>query len=340
MKRLIFVLFFSMIFSIGCRTVTLEKRLDPAGSNFLNLVQYIISDEEKKIFLELPPWEREKFIEDFWKRRDPIPQTGQNEFKELYLRRVDEANRLFSKGRKGMLTDRGRIYILLGPPDEILKSEGGQTIDPFAHPSEVVEPIREGTKPSETWIYRNIFSSFEQRIFVRLDFVDVDATGDYKLVTNLREAVPGTISSLLSPNLTILHELNKEEFMRKRLTETKPLFDFNWEIRKIKDEESNLLIHLGVPVKSAYFIEEEGFLKTTFRLNIRIMDPDGRILWEYRKDYPFSVSRSDVENRRIEIWSLEVPVAYILPKGSYNVYIHLMNLAGEEEVKKFLPFKI
>lgn len=333
-------LFLVFILFISCRTVTLEKRLDPQSEEFLNTTQYIVSDSERKVFLELPPWGREKFIEDFWKRRDPIPQTEINEFKELYMKRIEIANKLFSKGRKGYLTDRGRIYVLFGPPDEMIKSEGGQYIDPFADARTVQLPTREGSKPIETWIYRNLLSAMQERIYVRLDFADVDGTGDYKLISDLREAVPGTISTILNPNLTLLHELNKEEFFRKREKGEKPIFDFNYQFKKIKAQDSNLIIRLEIPIKSVYLEEVNNFLKANLMVSIQILDLNEKILWEFKKEYQFSTSKSDVIEGRVKDWIVDIPVTHILPKGSYNAYICIFNLIAKDEIKKLLPFKI
>lgn len=338
MKK-IFILIF-LIFIISCRTIYLEKRLDPSAQEFLDITQYIITDSEKKIFLELPPWEREKFIEDFWHRRDPFPETSVNEFKELYMKRIETANKLFSKGRKGYLTDRGRIYVLFGQPDEVIKSEGGQYIDPFADARTVQLPTREGSKPMETWIYRNILTAMQERIYVRLDFVDVDGTGDYKLVTDLREAVPGTISTILTPNLTLLHELNKEEFFRKSLKEEKALFDFNYQFKKVKSKDGNLLIRLEFPIKSIYLEEDGNLLKAQLRVYLKILDLSEKVLWEFGKDYFFSASRRDISEGKVQSWIIEIPVLKVLPKGSYNVYIVAINTIGKEEVKKLLPLKI
>lgn len=325
---------------ISCRTITLEKRLDPLSQEFLDITQYIISDNEKKIFLELPPWEREKFIEDFWQRRDPFPQTEVNEFKDLYFKRIEIANKMFSKGRKGYLTDRGRIYILFGSPDEVIRSEGGQYIDPFADARTSQFPTREGSKPIETWIYRNILMGLQERTYVRFDFADVDGTGDYKLITDLREAVPGTLSTVITPNLILLHELNKEEFHRKRLKGEKPLFDFNYQFKRVKSKEGNLVIYLEFPLRNIYLEEEAGILKTELRIDIKIMDRNKKVLWEFKKDYPFTVTRLDVSEGRIQSWIIDIPVTETLPSGSYNVYIICVNTSGNEEIKKLLPLKI
>ncbi|MCK7541168.1 MAG: GWxTD domain-containing protein [Marinilabiliales bacterium] len=78
-----------------------------------------MTKEERKIFLELPADGRDDFVEEFWKRRDPDPDTALNEYRLEYEQRVERAGQLFhGEGRSGWQTDRGRIYILFGPPSE------------------------------------------------------------------------------------------------------------------------------------------------------------------------------------------------------------------------------
>lgn len=86
---------------------------------FLSKVQYIITKDEAKFFRHLPESKRQEFIRMFWEIRDPHPETDENEFKEDYLKRFEDANRMFSSAREGWLTDRGKTYILLGPPRHI-----------------------------------------------------------------------------------------------------------------------------------------------------------------------------------------------------------------------------
>src|SRR3954471_9212683 len=82
-------------------------------------VGYIITPEEKKAFLALQTdEERENFIENFWRRRDPNPDTEENEFREQYYERIAYANEHYTSGIPGWKTDRGRIYITWGKPDE------------------------------------------------------------------------------------------------------------------------------------------------------------------------------------------------------------------------------
>jgi GWxTD domain-containing protein len=149
-------------------------------------VPYIITSEEREAFKKLTTdAEREQFIEQFWERRNPNPGSGYNEFKEEYYRRIAYANEHFSSGIPGWKTDRGRIYIMYGPPDEI-----------DAHPSggSYMRPASEGggetsTYPFETWRYRYIDGIGNN---IELEFVDPTMTGEYHLTMD-----PGEKDALL-----------------------------------------------------------------------------------------------------------------------------------------------
>jgi GWxTD domain-containing protein len=141
-------------------------------------VIYIISDEERKVFEELTtPEEKENFIEQFWFRRDPDPKTAANEFKTEHYRRLAYVNEKFSVGMPGWMSDRGRIYIIHGPPVQI-----------EAHPTggQYQRPLREGggwtqAYPWERWRYHFIEGIGQD---IELEFVDRSMTGQYKLALN------------------------------------------------------------------------------------------------------------------------------------------------------------
>src|SRR3954466_14876244 len=91
---------------------------------------YIITDEERKAFKKLETdEERERFIEEFWRRRDPDPDTDENEYREEYYERIAYGNEHFASGIPGWKTDRGRIYIVYGKPDEIETHPSGGSYD-------------------------------------------------------------------------------------------------------------------------------------------------------------------------------------------------------------------
>ena len=119
MKKTLFILFlvYSLIL-LSCASYKLEKSADPESKEFFSTVRYIITAQERKTFRNLPPSERKNFIEEFWEKRDPDPDTEINEFKEEYFSRIEEANLLFKEGSTpGWLQERGRVFITLGPPD-------------------------------------------------------------------------------------------------------------------------------------------------------------------------------------------------------------------------------
>jgi len=134
-------------------------------------VAYIVSDEEKKAFKQLDTdVAREEFVEQFWERRDPTPGTSENEFKEEIYRRIAYANDHFSTVMPGWRTDRGRIYIQYGPPDEI-----------NAHSS---APGPRPGIPVELWRYKHIEGVGNNIVIA---FVDTGRNGEYRMTTDPSE---------------------------------------------------------------------------------------------------------------------------------------------------------
>jgi GWxTD domain-containing protein len=158
---------------------SLYKELNPTDKKWLDEdVKYIITDEEREGFLKLSnEEERDAFIEQFWLRRDPTPDTPENEYKEEHYRRIAYANEHFASGIPGWRTDRGRIYIVFGPADEIDSHPSGGTYE---------RPFEEGggetsTYPFEDWRYRYIEGIGNEVI---IEFVDQCMCNEYRISTN------------------------------------------------------------------------------------------------------------------------------------------------------------
>jgi GWxTD domain-containing protein len=138
-------------------------------------VVYVITGEERSVFESLTTAEeKEQFIEQFWFRRDPDPKTAENEFKEEHYRRIAYTNERYFAGKPGWQTDRGRIYIIHGPPAEIQSHPTGGMYD---------RELRAGggetyAYPWEMWRYRNIDGIGDD---IMLEFVDKSMTGEYRL---------------------------------------------------------------------------------------------------------------------------------------------------------------
>lgn len=144
-------------------------------------VAYIITKEEKRAFDALTTdEERENFIENFWRRRDPNPDTEENEYREEYYERIAYANQHFTSGIPGWKTDRGRIYIAWGKPDSVESHPSGGSYD---------RPSYEGggsttTYPFEIWFYRHLDGVGDG---IEIEFVDPTGTGEYRVARNANE---------------------------------------------------------------------------------------------------------------------------------------------------------
>jgi GWxTD domain-containing protein len=146
-------------------------------------VAYIITAEERAAFQQLSTGQqRENFIESFWLRRDPTPGTLTNEFKEEHYRRIAYANDRFASKLPGWKTDRGRIYITFGPPDEVESHPSGGSYN---------RPASEGggstsTFPFEVWRYRYLEGA-GLGANVQIEFVDTSMNGEYRMTMDPSE---------------------------------------------------------------------------------------------------------------------------------------------------------
>jgi GWxTD domain-containing protein len=182
----------------------LRQELKGTYKTWLNQeVTYIISDDERKAFMTLSnDEERDSFIEAFWQRRNPNPDSPENEFREEHYRRIQYANDHYAAGKPGWKTDRGHVYISFGKPDDIESHPSGGTY---------LRPQDEGggttsTFPFEVWHYRYIEGIGEN---VNLEFVDTCQCGDYHFTIDRSEKdallmVPGA-------GLTQWEEMNHKD---------------------------------------------------------------------------------------------------------------------------------
>lgn len=146
-----------------------------AYRQWINHHESILTQSERDAWKKLnTDDERDKYIEEFWRSRDPDPDTEENEFKEQFYERVAYANEHFSSGKPGRMTDRGRIYIKFGKPDSVESHPTGGSYDR--------QPWEGGgsttTYPFERWFYRYLPNG---RSGVELEFVDPSGSGEYRL---------------------------------------------------------------------------------------------------------------------------------------------------------------
>jgi GWxTD domain-containing protein len=185
----------------------LREEIKGAYKTWLNQdVAYIISDDERKAFRTLSnDEEREAFIENFWLRRNPNPDSPENEFREEHYRRIAYANEHFAAGKPGWKTDRGHVYIAFGKPDSIDAHPAGGNYN---------RPMEEGggntsTFPYEIWNYRYIEGIGEN---VDMEFVDTCQCGDYHFTIDRSEK--DALLNVPNAGLTLMeeqHQANKAD---------------------------------------------------------------------------------------------------------------------------------
>jgi len=218
-------LIFLLVLLTGC-TLTSRMDLDPEIEDFYEEARLVMTSEEKKIFNHLPDKEsREEFIEDFWEKRDPNPDTEVNEFKEEFYERVEYANDRFKEGIPGWKTDRGRIYIHFGFPDRIEQQ-------PMLNNPEI--------KGYLLWVY--------YRYNFAVEFIDKRGDNTYRL--NPYSGIYGSLFEAM--------ERAKFGIAYSNDIGTKYI-DFKINYDRGKDE-----LDISIPVKGLTFVEEEGKLRAEF----------------------------------------------------------------------------
>ncbi len=296
----------------------LFKELDSQYKKWLNEdVVYIISPEERSAFVHLQTnEEREQFIEQFWQRRNPDPDSAENTYKEEHYRRIAYTNEHFASGIPGWKTDRGRIYIMWGPPDEIESHPSGGSYD---------RPSSEGggttsTYPFEDWRYRYLEGIGED---VNIEFVDPTMTGEFHLTMDPSEKdaltyVPGAgLTEMESMGLASktdrfsntdgthtaapigMRPESQSEFSRlelnakiqqappvkfkdleavvtSRVVKDQVKFDYRFDFLRITSDTVLVPISIQIPTRQLSFAEKEGVDSATVNLFARITTLSGR----------------------------------------------------------------
>ena len=340
-------------------------------------VVYIITKRERDVFLRLQTdRQRDIFIEAFWKQRDPTPGTPRNEFEEEHRRRLEYANRIYGRSTPlpGWKTDRGRIYILLGPP---------KNIEQYTNVN--------GVYPTEIWFYLGdpdlgLPTAFNIIFFKRDgsgDFIlysptqdgprsliassmggyrDVSRaaasmTNDQAAYKELQELEPNLASQTLSLIPGEHAQPGYESMASTRLLATiaqvpttKISTDYADAILKFKDfveveytanyVPSEVLVQVirdaageglvNYTVEPARITAEEvdGRYEIRFRLTGRVSDAAGKTVYQFDKDFPFSLNASELEDVRSK--SLSIQDVFPLVPGRYNFDILVKNVLSKE----------
>ncbi|MGB7294279.1 MAG: GWxTD domain-containing protein [Candidatus Aminicenantales bacterium] len=282
------VIFLWALFPACSARTEAAKSLDAQTLKFLSEVRYLISKEERQDFLWLPPAERARFIKEFWKQRDLSPETEENEFKHEYYQRIEEANRLFTEGgTPGWLQDRGRVYILIGAPDQREAYPRGRTFYDV---------------PREVWYYG----------FFPIVFVDSYWSGNYRL------------DPLSAQHLA---EINKTQVgFRPRIARRGgPPNVLKLALKMHKTPDERHLLRVEVPFRDIAFTANGEKLESTLELSLSVLDGSRKKVWGYQRRYPIVLTRKQMAGKSTREYVIEIPL--LLEKGDYDLVVELTNSA-------------
>lgn len=239
----------------ACASNRVVQALDEESREFLSTARFLISKDERQAFLALPDEPgRRLWIEDFWKKRDPKPETPDNEFKIEYLRRIDEANRIFREGSTpGWLGDRGHLYITLGPPDTRETYPRGVSFYGV---------------PTEVWYYN----------FFPIVFIDDSWTGNYRLTPQSAAQVG---------------EINRTQVLLQppRLSADLAAESLALEISKVRDGEA--LVRVRLPYKNIWLKADGDRFLATLELEAEAADASGKTVWREKKSLPIALGKEE-----------------------------------------------
>lgn len=255
--------------------------------------------------------ERNEFIENFWKKRDPDPATEENEFKDEYYKRIEEANHLFKgDSSPGWLTDRGRIYIMLGPPDmrrfrpgEI--NSGGSMKTGYELPHEI-------------WYYG----------FYPIIFIDRLENGSFELTPLGAEH----LSTILRTGMSLKPTIAKGGKI--------PL-DFNAQVSF--GEKGQVNLQVKVPYKNILFLDDpknKSRFTSVLTVHTRVFDSHkkNKKVQELSKDFPISLTEEELKTQAGNAFAMDTP--FTLAAGEYELQIIVESKADDIRAQKNIKIKL
>jgi GWxTD domain-containing protein len=311
-----------------------KEPLSAASRQWLEeVVPYIITPREKDVFINLPTeLDRGQFIETFWKKRDPNPRTPENEFKLEYYRRFAMANKFFGTGGiPGWRTDRGRFYVLLGPPKEIERDLTSS-----------VSALTMSQGPKETWQYWDLPNP---NLPYNLEFVFVDkyGTGNYVLEQTLKMDQGNNTTfdpSTLTFQFDYLENLaeamknpfeNLEKLKGVITTQvTYNLIPFQYGAFSFKGTEKKTLVPLLVAMPYASVPSKRSGFDYFFSLNltVNVSNPLGQVVFEASKDLNFKKTATELAG--LLDTSFRFQTSLSLEPGDYRFHLLILdNYSGK-----------
>lgn len=330
-------------------------------------VIYIITPKEKDVFLKLTTdRERDLFIEAFWKQRDPSSGTPRNEFKDEHYRRVEYANRFFGRGtpRPGWKTDMGRVYIVLGPPNNIEYFENVMNVYPTQIWAYLGDP-KFGLPAAFNFVFFKKYGTGEYVFYSPSEHGPQSLIADYlgdakdvldayqrlnQLEPNLAKytlslvpgdrSMPGVVSlasnqlfrAVFSSPQKRVEDKYAEAILKYRdfveVEYTANYIDSDAVVEVVKHEAGFYLVHYSVEPKKLSVDRFEDKYGVNFELDGRVTDTQGKTVFQYTKQVPLSFSGEQLQD--IEGKSFAIQDVFPLIPGQYTFDLLLKNTVSKE----------
>ncbi len=292
-----------------------SAKLDPESETFYQKTHFLLTKDERKIFKNLVSAEaRQQFIQYFWEIRDPDPFTEVNEFKEEIESRYEYvSNHLNEGGRPGWKSDRGRIYMLLGPPSQI-------DLNPYTP-----DPRLQGRLID--WYYdfydlgSDMVTSGGVGIFLR--FVDDEAIGVYKL-DPLRVSLRA---------LEVMEEMKYNYIARgpgRKYADHKLTFDFEY-------RAADKTILVSVDPRQLEYEEDGEKIVTRLNVDLIVFDKSAKGFKKHSLSKTLELQKEDLLERKSPL-KIEIPVK--LKKGKVLVDVILTDVMAGRKARKTFKLKI
>ena len=346
-----------------------QTELPPQHTKWLEEeVVYIITRTERDVFLKLTTdRERDLFIEAFWRHRDPTPGTPENEFRTEHFRRLSHANQFFGRGtpKPGWRTDRGRVYIILGEPNDIQRFEG-----------------KTQTYPAEVWFYQDkadlglppgfhlvffqkggigeyeLYSPARdgpQALLTDQDFDPIDYAAAYQKLRELEpdlasvslSLVPGEDTGVIGrPSLssdllitrveTTPERQVKEQYARKFL-EYKDIVEVEYTanyidndslVKVIKDSSGMHFVHLAIEPARLSVGQFEKKFYAHLKLNGSVTAPEGKPVYQFERTISLDLDEEKLASASRQ--PLNIQDMFPLVPGTYRLSLLLKNEVSKE----------
>jgi GWxTD domain-containing protein len=364
MKRNIinFILIFPLIFSVFLYAKKNPELPQKYKKWLEEEVVYIITSKEEKVFRQLETdKQRDLFIEEFWRQRDPTPGTPQNEFRDEHYRRIEYANRFFSRGtpKPGWKTDRGRIYIILGDPISMERFSGGeiypvemwfyqgnvsQGLEPFFY---IIFFKRYGAgdfilyspsmdtpsslSPLTSGVYRGSYSPAMGALDRVSPFLALAAQTLIPGRNNPRE------SEKLLANINSLPERKVDDEYAYEFLDHKGVVEVSYSVyyigntsvvKIIQDEPGLFFVHYSIEPQNLSVNAYEDKYYSNIKITGRVTDSKGKTVFQYEKEYPLEFSKEQI--KQVKLIPMAIQDSFPLVPGNYKFNLLLQNTVSKE----------